>query len=365
MAKKGLNIYRRKDGRWEGRYKNGYTADGKAKYSSVYGKSYSAVKERLEVIRSEMHCMTSCRCSSTFGEILQNWLADVKNKIKTSTLANYEMKLRKHILPSFSGIKYDKLNAEDLNVFINRKLSDGLSPKYVSDIVIIIKSAAKFAQKRYGCGNRLENVTAPKKQGTTELKMLNSDERERLKNAIILNPTSSNVGVLLAAATGIRIGELCAIQWQDINLEKSVLTVRQTVQRIMKSGGGTQLIITSPKSASSIREIPLPGFIIPILQKLHGCKDAYLLSGNSAIVEPRTMQYRFKSLLKSAGLPYVNFHSLRHSFATSCVALGFDVKTLSEILGHSSVQITLNRYVHSSMERKKYCMELFSDSFAA
>ncbi|MCM1480907.1 MAG: site-specific integrase, partial [Muribaculaceae bacterium] len=174
-----------------------------------------------------------------------------------------------------------------------------------------------------------------------------------------------NVGILLSAATGIRIGELCALKWENIDLEKSIITVKQTVQRVMKNSGGTQLLVTSPKSACSDREIPLPDFIIPYLKTVRTADDCFLLSGGEKIVEPRTMQYRFKSLLKKANLPYVNFHALRHMFATNCVALGFDVKTLSEILGHSSVQITLNRYVHSSMERKKSCMKLFSDSLAS
>ena len=155
------------------------------------------------------------------------------------------------------------------------------------------------------------------------------------------------------------------MKWEDIDLEKSILTVKQTVQRICNNGKGTRLVISSPKSASSRREIPLPDFIVPILNNIKSSDNAYVLSGNSNIVEPRTMQYRFKGLLKKLNIPYVNFHSLRHSFATSCVELGVDVKTLSEILGHSSVQLTLNRYVHSSIERKKSCMKIFSDSFAA
>ncbi len=365
MAKRGLNIYKRKDGRWEGRYKNGYTADGKTKYSSVYGKSYSTVKEKLEYKRSEAQRGFDCRCVSTFGEILRSWLSDVKNRVKESTLANYEMKLQKHILPYFSGIKYDKLTADALNNFISAKLADGLSAKYVSDIVLIVKSAAKFAQKRYGYANKISSVTMPKKQSGAEPKLLSSEEQTKLRNELLANPTSSNIGILLAAATGIRIGELCALKWQDIDLEKSVLTVRHTAQRIMKSSGGTQLIVTAPKSASSVRELPLPEFIIPVIKEIKADKSAYFLSGSSKITEPRTMQYRFKSLLKKAGLPDVNFHSLRHSFATNCIELGIDAKTLSEILGHSSVQITLNRYVHSSMERKKSCMKIFSDSFAA
>ena len=365
MAKKGLNIYKRKDGRWEGRYKSGYTSEGKTKYFSIYGKSYSAVREQLEKKRAETHSSSDCLCKCTVGEIIDKWLSDVRNKVKVSTFANYTMKIKKHILPHFAGVKYDRLTADDLNKFIDQKCSEKLSAKYVSDIVILLKSAAKFAHKRYGYANRIDCVTLPKSDNKAENRLLSVSEQSQLKAVLTENATSSNVGILLAAATGIRIGELCALKWGNIDLEKSIITVRQTVQRVMNSWGGTRLIVTSPKSASSVREIPLPDFILPYLKVVRSADDCFLLSGNQKITEPRTMQYRFKSILKKANLPYVNFHALRHMFATNCVALGFDVKTLSEILGHSSAQITLNRYVHSSMERKRSCMDLLSKCLAA
>lgn len=365
MARKGLNIYKRRDGRWEGRYRSGFTPDGKVKYSSIYGKSYSAVKEQIEKKRAEYSNGAECSCKSTVGEIIEMWLEDVKNKVKTSTLANYEMKLNKHILPYFSGIRYEKLTADNLNVFISHKTDEKLSAKYIADIVVLLKSAARFAQRRYGYVNRIDSVTLPKSDKKPDSRLLSGTDQAKLKAALTSDPTCSNVGILLSAATGIRIGELCALKWENIDLEKRILTVKQTVQRVMIKGGGTRLMVTSPKSASSEREIPLPDFILPYLENIKSDNGCYLLSASSKIIEPRTMQYRFKSVLKRADLPYVNFHALRHMFATSCIALGFDVKTLSEILGHSSVQITLNRYVHSSMERKMSCMKLLSDSFAA
>lgn len=364
MAKRGLNIYKRKDGRWEGRYKNRFTENGKVRYMSVYGKSYTAVKELLEKKRGELLNSTVCRCNCTFGEIIEKWFADVRNRVKKSTLANYDMKLRKHILPYYANVKYEHLTSDSLNDFISRKFAEKLSAKYISDIIVMMKSAAKFAQRRYGYVNRIEAIVLPKNSEKKE-KMLSAAEQERLREVLLNKPTSSNISVLLAAVTGLRIGELCVLKWENIDLEKSIITVRQTIQRISKNGGGTELIVTSPKSTASIRDIPLPDFIIPYLKNIKAANDCFLLSGSKKIVEPRTMQYRFKSLLKKAKLPSVNFHALRHMFATKCIAVGFDVKTLSEILGHSSVKITLERYVHSSMERKNYCMKLFSDSFAA
>lgn len=364
MAKRGLNIYKRRDGRWEGRYKNGFTAEGKTRYSSVYGKSYTAVRELLERKRSEALNSTFKSCKCTVGEIIEKWIESAKNNVKESTLANYRMKLKKHILPYYSGLKYECLTADSLNAFISGKISENLSAKYVSDIVVLLKSAAKFAQRRYGYANKIDTVALPKSTAKNK-KLLSAAEQESLKKAFLNKPASSNIGMLLAASTGIRIGELCALKWENIDLEKSVIAVRQTVQRISRNYGGTELIVTSPKSAASVREVPLPDFIIPYLMKIKAPDDCFLLSGSKKIVEPRTVQYRFASILKKAKLPPINFHALRHMFATNCIAVGFDVKTLSEILGHSSVKVTLDRYVHSSMERKKHCMKLFSDSFAA
>lgn len=198
-----------------------------------------------------------------------------------------------------------------------------------------------------------------------EKSLLGKAEQTMLNNYLTSNPNASNVGILLSATTGIRIGELCALKWGNIDLEKRTLTIKNTVQRIKSIDGSTatKLIITLPKSNSSVRKIPLPDFIIPILRNLKGNNDYYILSGTRAIIEPRTMQYRFKHILSDLNLPNVSFHSLRHGFATTCIALGFDVKTLSEILGHSSVEIILNRYVHSSMERKAEFMKLLSSVF--
>ena len=157
--------------------------------------------------------------------------------------------------------------------------------------------------------------------------------------------------------TGLRIGEVCGLKWCDIDLNKGIFKVRQTVQRIYVNSS-TKLTIDTPKSKSSVREIPLPKFLTEILRNFKSDDSAFILSGKENPTDPRTLQYRFKSLLKKADLPSINYHSLRHMFATNCIALGFDVKTLSEILGHATVETTLNRYVHSSMERKTVCMNL-------
>ena len=365
MARRGENIYKRKDGRWEGRYKNGFKPNGKTKYSSVYGKSYAEVRSAL--VQKHVQIQNEAPvCRLKFGEIIQMWLKSLKNTVKESTYANYLMKAEKHILSRLGGISYDKLTVETLNDFVADRLESGLSAKYVSDISVLIKSATKFAHHHYGYADKAEFMSLPKKDKPAEKRLLNSSEQNILMAQLMNDINPSNAGILLSAATGMRIGELCALKWSDFDFEKSTVTVSKTMQRIRnRDGQGTKIIITSPKSRTSFREIPIPEFLKSILAKMKTDGNSFVLTGNSKFVEPRTMQYRFKNVLKRLNLPQVNFHSLRHMFATKCVSLGIDVKTLSEILGHSSVKITLDCYVHFSMERKQSCMKLFSDNVLA
>ena len=363
MARRGENIYKRKDGRWEGRYKSGFKSDGTAKYSSIYGKTYADVKAKLSEKRINYTDSVIPR-NLTLNNLFSMWFADIMLKVKESTYMNYQMKYDKHISSSLGKILYDKLTVDKLNDFAQVKLSSGLSAKYVADIIRLIKSVCRFAKKRFNYEDKSEFVSIPK--GKTKAKeLLDKTEQTRLNRYLITNPTISNVGILLSAATGIRIGELCALKWENIDLDRKIMSVENTAQRIKNNSGttATKVVITSPKSSSSAREIPLPEFIVPFLGELKSNDSCYLLSGTRNIVEPRVMQYRFKRILCELNLTQVSFHSLRHGFATNCIAIGVDVKTLSEILGHSSVEITLNRYVHSSMERKAEYMKSLSVMF--
>ncbi|MDE6834961.1 MAG: site-specific integrase [Ruminococcus sp.] len=355
MAKKGINIYKRSDGRWEGRYKNGFRDDGKPKYRSVYAKTYSEVKEKLFKLKAtEQENITPC--SLTVEILLNEWLNMKKLSVKESTIANYVFKINRHLKPFFSGLKFSLLSPKIVYDFIAEKKSEGLSAKYISDMIVILKSMAKYTAKTYHCTNEIADIEMPK---TTkkELKLYSKDEQKILKSALMKEINPTKLGILLCLFSGIRIGELCALKWSDIDLNNSLLHITKTCQRI-KCGNSTKIMITSPKSASSARVIPLPEFLLNILKKSEPSDhNSYLLSGTDKIIEPRTIQYRFKSILKKANLPSMNFHSLRHIFATNCIEIGFDVKTLSEILGHVSTGITLNLYVHSSMHHKRECME--------
>lgn len=195
------------------------------------------------------------------------------------------------------------------------------------------------------------------KKKEKEMRVFSIAEQEALVRVLITDMDLYKFGVLLSLYTGIRIGELCALKWEDFSLSEGVLKVRKTMQRIQDTDNvashKTKVIITEPKSICSIRTIPLPTFIAEITYRYVTNPGAFILTGDSnRYVEPRTMQNRFKGYVRESGIATANFHALRHTFATRCVEVGFEVKSLSEILGHANVNITLNRYVHSSLELK-------------
>lgn len=355
MPRKGENIYRRRDNRWEGRYKVGFDESGKSRYRSIYGKSYQEVKIKLIALRSATkEAVSSGRL--TVKELFEEWLSAVKLRVKESTYANYRMKADSHILAAFGKLRYENLTVQAVHSFIEMKLKAGLSVKYVSDIVIVFKSMTKYVSRVHGFRNPLEDVVLPR-GANRERKLFNDTQQKKLCKYLTSDLNNTSLCVLLSLYTGLRVGEICGLRWSDVDFTKRTITVRRTVQRI-RTRHGTRLLIGSPKSHSSRRSIPIPTFIADILRRFRRSDNICILSGSEKIAEPRTLQRRFKTILKKAGLPSINFHSLRHMFATNCIRAGFDVKTLSEILGHASAETTLNRYVHSSMERKTQCMNL-------
>lgn len=305
------------------------------------------------------------KCGKTFKELCEEWLASAKLRVKHSSYCCYEKLINKHVIPYFEDIGYDELTTPIINVFTEHKLKcgrsngfGGLSAKTVHDILVVMRSVAKYAEREYGYRNPMRNTSMPKSE-TNETEVFNKDERGRLQSYLQNNLNESNLGILLTMYSGLRIGELCALKWNDIDLENGIIRVSKALQRISdKSGRGkTKIAITSPKSKTSVRDIPIPTFILDILKWEKKSSELYILSGTSKPMEPRTMQNRFKAILKNCGIRNANFHLLRHTYATVCIESGFNAKTVSELLGHSNVNITLNRYVHSSMETKKKCVD--------
>ncbi len=358
-----MNIYKRKDGRFEGRIPLGYDNNGKIKYRYLYAKSLAEIKEKMLYAYSDMGNSEQSVCDKTFKELCEEWLASAKLRVKHSSFCCYEKLINKHILPYFEDIGYGELGTPIINEFSDHKLKfgkvngfGGLSAKSVHDILVVMRSVAKYAEREYGYRNPMRNISMPKSE-SKEAEVFDKDERCRLQNYLRSDLTESNLGILLTMYSGLRIGELCALTWDDIDFKNGVVHVSKALQRVPdKSGKGkTALIVTSPKSKTSVRDIPVPAFVLDILKQNE--RSGYILSGTNKPVEPRTMQNRFKAVLKDCGVRSANFHLIRHTYATVCIESGFDTKTVSELLGHSNVNITLNRYVHSSMEMKKKCVD--------
>lgn len=349
------NIYYRRDGRYEGRISRGKNKNGKRKYQYFFGKTRVEVEKKISEARQNEK--SQGYCIKTMSVLFYEWYQSIQHRVKESTAANYLMKAKKHILPFFENCRIGDVIPANIYAFMESKKKDGLLNRYICDIIILMKSIFKYAAKTYHIFNPMDGITLPKKKAP-DIKLLDDNEQSQLQQYIANHPNRSTLGIALSLSTGIRIGELTALQWEDIDLKKRILTVKKTLQRVQCIDGATKtkLIITEPKSESSCRTIPIPECMVEFLTKFQGKTKDYVISGCEKATEPRTMQYRFTKILKNAKLPSVHFHALRHMFASNCVKLGFDVKALSEILGHSSVEITLNRYVHSSFEQKQAYM---------
>ena len=366
MPRRGENIYKRKDGRWEGRYIKGHDVNGKAQYGYIYGKTYSEVKLSLKNSQSQILKPEGSitKKSAFYATVLTSWLESQRLSIKESTYARYHQIVYTHLIPDIGSVKIEKISAKLIENYLAQLIESGridgtggLSSKTTSDILAIIKETVEYAEYNdYPLQCKLDKVSI--KQHKEEMRVLSVEEQQKLTLLLLENTDLTKFGVLLSLYTGIRIGELCALKWGNLSISDGVLSVRETMQRIKDTSNHsvakTKIVITEPKSKCSVRDIPLPAFIISIAKGFQSSSNSYVLTGEkNRYIEPRTMQNRFKSLLREGKIADANYHALRHTFATRCIEVGFELKTLSEILGHSTVNITLNRYVHSSLDLKK------------
>jgi len=362
MEKTVITITKRKDGRYVGKFISDYAGDGKAQYQYVYGKTYAEAENKVLIGREIASRFLSGRYI-TVGKAFQEWLNAVVNRVKESTLANYITKFEKHILPEFGDVPCADLTAGRINAFINKKLADGLSASYVRDIFTVFKTMLKYAQDEYGFKMSMKNVVLPKAV-RKQVEKISEEHQKKLVSYLKANMSITAFGIMLSLFMGLRIGELCGLKWEDVDFTRKLLNIRRTVQRISSAGGDrkTKVVTSAPKSATSFREIAIPDMLMKYFEMFRDEADYFILSGTDKSVEPRTMQYRYKKILHSAEVENYNYHKLRHTFATNSAEKGFNVKALSAVLGHSSVALTLNRYVHPdhSYERRlmNMCMQL-------
>lgn len=373
MPKRGENIWKRKDGRWEARFSTGKMENGKTSYGYVYAKSYAEVKAKRELKVDEFRKSSTSSLylhNIRFDDLLDNFMKRQRYRVKESTYAHYYEMIETHIKPFFGKRAIEQLDNSFIDQFVDEKLNHGrldgkggLSTKTVKDLTVLLKHILSYAVeiKCFPEGALLVNIPKSEKPN---IEILTTVEQQKLE--VITKNAESNYlfGIYICLYTGLRIGEICALRWCDVNFEKNTLSVCRTIQRVKNTDKNakskTKILIDRPKTDSSIRTIPLPAFIMCELsnhKEDNSSQFDYVLTGNNKYIEPRNYYQRYKSVIKQCGIADYTFHALRHTFATRAIECGFDVKSLSEILGHADVKITLERYVHPSIDLKRGYME--------
>lgn len=363
MAKRGENIRKRKDGRWEARYEKGRLENGHIQYGYVYAHTYDEVKKKKSLALQRLQLPDPTVSEMEMDNLCEEWKNAVRYTIKPSSFACYDTLIEKHISPWFSKYKLADLDTDLIMSFAISKTESGLSNRTVKSLLILLQSILRFGEKKGYLSLRSILFSYPKitSQG---LRVISETHIQKLVDVLSDEVSSFSSGILLCIYTGIRVGELSGLKWEDFDFERQIMNIRRTISRIKNleyvKGKGvpkTCLLISTPKSQSSLRSIPIPEFLLNRLEKQKSQPGDYLLTGTTKCMEPRCIQRRFQVLLKQCDIPPINIHSLRHAFATRCTEIGFDSKALSEILGHSSAKITMDIYVHSNMQQKKNYMD--------
>lgn len=296
----------------------------------------------------------------TFRETAESWAGEKRKFVKKSTFAAYSLILSNHLLPAFGDM--DDIREEDVQQFVFDKLNSGRSHKTVKDMLIVLKMVLKYAAKHEYMPYRQIDVRFPTERERSELPVLCRTDQKRVMKYMTDNFSFRNLGVYICLSAGLRIGELCALKWENLDVSRGVIVVDKTIQRIYFIEGGerhTELMIDTPKSSNSIREIPMTKELLRMVKPMRKVVNPsyYVLTNCSRPTEPRTYRNYYNKLMAEIGLPPLKFHGLRHSFATRCIEGRCDYKTVSVLLGHSNISTTLNLYVHPDIDQKKRCVE--------
>ena len=296
----------------------------------------------------------------TIAQIIDLWKADKKQYVKKSTYSAYMLLIENHLLPAF-GAKQE-LGESEVQVFVFQKLQEGLSQKSVKDILIVLKMAMKFGAKNQWIEHRPFDVQFPTEREKHQIEVLSRTNQKKVMTYVQEHFTFRNLGIYVCLSAGIRIGEICALTWEDIDTENGFISIRRTIQRIYTIDEGarkTEIVIDTPKTKNSIREIPMNRDLLKMLKPVKKIvnNQYYVLTNDSKPTEPRTYRSYYQKFMQNLDMPLLKFHGLRHSFATRCIESKCDYKTVSVLLGHSNISTTLNLYVHPNMEQKKKCIE--------
>lgn len=294
------------------------------------------------------------------SELVSLWKADKKQYVKKSTFSAYMLLLENHLLPTFG--ESQQIEEKEVQAFVFKKLESGLSHKTVKDILIVLKMVLKFGAKHKHFEYTPFDIQYPTERERQSIEVLSRADQKKIMNYIQQHFTFRNLGVYICLSGGIRIGEICALTWEDIDTDNGIINIRRTIQRIYVVEDGvrkTELLLDTPKTKNSIREIPMSRDLLRMLKPIKKIVNDsfFVLTNDAKPTEPRTYRSYYKNLMQELGMPALKFHGLRHSFATRCIESNCDYKTVSVLLGHSNISTTLNLYVHPNMEQKKKAIE--------
>ncbi|MDT2521729.1 MULTISPECIES: tyrosine-type recombinase/integrase [Enterococcus] len=357
MGKRGENIYKRKDGRWEGRYIKGRRENGKIIYGYVYGKSYHEVRDSLYAYKLKYQKIIELHgeLAISVKEWIDQWLMSIEKRVKQSTYAGYSHKIKKYILPYIGNIELNQLSTEDLERVVKTWESNGLSPSSIQVVFRILNNIISYAvKKKFISENICEFIELPSEK-RKKIRALTTLEQKKLEKEAYKTVDSYGLAVLISLRTGLRIGELSALKWKDINFEENYIIVEHTLQRIPLKGSinKTKLLYSRSKTHTSVRRIPMSKDIKQWLLRRYNLNDTiYVFSNKNKPCEPRLITYHFHKIRRNVGLQHIHFHQLRHTFATRCLESNADIASVSSLLGHASAKMTLDIYADSMMEQR-------------
>lgn len=299
-------------------------------------------------------------------EVAKEWFESKKGLVKESTLSVYYYQLKTNIYPYWGGFEVESFKKADAQLFISKLFQRGLSMKSVKDAEIVLKQIILYAVDTYDinvpCQFTLKYPTKNLAQTKEEIQVYTVEEMKMIANYFRSHPSSRTLGIIMVLCTGMRIGEICGLRWEDIDFNQNLISIARTVERITDyNTGKTKVVIQSPKTINSQRKIPFSDWLKEILLRFQApcLPHYYVLSGSEDLIEPRNYRTYYKRLLlEKVGLRRcLKFHGMRHTFATNLIVGGSDVKSVSSLLGHSTVNTTLNLYTHSSIEDRRKCIE--------
>ncbi|MPL94276.1 Tyrosine recombinase XerC [bioreactor metagenome] len=362
MPRRGENIYKRKDGRWEARILN-----NSGSYRYVYARTYKEVREKKKALHADLDKKEPARAGAacSTAELFERWLyTEPLGSVKASTYESYHRCVTGYIIPFFAQQHAASLSEDMAARFVKHICaSSTISDAYKRKVLAVFKTALRHILRGSSEYARIMEAIRLPKAAPKSIEVFSLREQRQIEHTVHASWDNRTAGILICFYTGLRLGELCALKWSDVDLEAGIMKISRTVSRVksfQESGSKTKLVLGTPKSHKSVRSIPLPGFLLDLMVALKAkafSEENYILTNSDTPMEPRACQKLFKRILKQSEVKDRKFHTIRHTFATRALELGVDIKTLSEILGHSSVSITLNVYAHSLFEQKRLAMD--------